>query len=55
VRAANDSEPKDGEDMQESLALLEILAIGNREIEEGAVKPIAEVVRRLRDKIDTTR
>jgi hypothetical protein len=51
----NDSEPKNGGDTPETLSLLEILAIGNREIEEGAVKPIAEVVRRLRDKIDNTR
>ena len=36
------------EETQEALALLKILAIGNREIEAGAVKPLAEVVRRLR-------
>ncbi len=35
---------------QETLALLKILALGNREIEEGKVKPIAEVVNRLRGK-----
>ena len=33
---------------QETLALLKILALGNREIEAGKVKPIAEGVRRLR-------
>jgi prevent-host-death family protein len=38
------------EETQETLALLRLLAIGNREIEEGAVKPVAEVVRRLRAK-----
>lgn len=38
------------DEMQETLALLKILALGNREIEEGKVKPIAEVVNRLRAK-----
>ena len=36
------------ESTQETLALLKILALGNREIEEGKVKPIADVARRLR-------
>jgi prevent-host-death family protein len=36
------------ESTQETLALLKILALGNREIEEGKVKPIAVVARRLR-------
>lgn len=35
---------------QETLALLKILALGNREVEEGKVKPVSEVVRRLRAK-----
>jgi prevent-host-death family protein len=35
---------------QETLALLKILALGNREVEEGKVKPVADVVRRLRAK-----
>lgn len=38
------------EEMQETLALLKILALGNREIEAGKVKPVAEVVERLRAK-----
>ena len=38
------------EETQETLALLKILALGNREIEEGKLKPIAEVVNRLRAK-----
>lgn len=38
------------EETQETLALLKILALGNREIEEGKVKPVADVVRRLRAK-----
>lgn len=36
------------EETQETLALLKILALGNREIEEGKVRPVADVVRRLR-------
>lgn len=35
---------------QETLALLKILALGNREIEDGKLKPVAEVVNRLRAK-----
>lgn len=35
---------------QETLALLKVLALGNREVEERKVKPLAEVVRRLRAK-----
>ena len=38
------------EETQETLALLKILALGNREIEAGKVKPAAEVVARLRAK-----
>jgi PHD/YefM family antitoxin component YafN of YafNO toxin-antitoxin module len=38
------------EETQETLALLKILALGNREIEEGKVKPVAAVVHRLRAK-----
>jgi prevent-host-death family protein len=38
------------EETQETLALLKLLAIGNREIEAGAVRPVREVVRRLREK-----
>ena len=36
------------ESTQETLSLLKILALGNREIEEGLVAPIANVVRRIR-------
>ena len=35
---------------QETLALLKILALGSREIEEGKVTPAAEAFRRLREK-----
>jgi prevent-host-death family protein len=38
------------EETQETLALLKVLALGNREIEEGKVKPVADVVCRLRAK-----
>jgi prevent-host-death family protein len=38
---------------QETLALLKILALGNREVEEGRVRPVANVVRRLRTKSKT--
>lgn len=38
------------ESTQETLALLKILALGNREIEEGKVKPITDAVRRIRSK-----
>ncbi|HJS04712.1 MAG TPA: type II toxin-antitoxin system Phd/YefM family antitoxin [Variovorax sp.] len=38
------------EETQETLALLKILALGNREVAAGKVKPVAEVVARLRAK-----
>ena len=36
------------ENTQETLALLKILALGNQEIAEGKLKPIANVAHRLR-------
>ena len=36
------------ERMQESVALLKMLALGNRQIETGQVQPAAEVIARLR-------
>lgn len=36
------------EETQETLALLKILALGNREIEEGHYTPVAEAVERIR-------
>jgi len=36
------------EETQETLALLKILALGNRQIEEGKVVPAADAVKRLR-------
>ncbi len=35
---------------QETLALLKLLALGNHEIEKGKIKPVADVVQRLRAK-----
>ena len=37
------------ERMQETLALLKILALGNRQIEAGQVQPAADVIARLRE------
>jgi prevent-host-death family protein len=36
------------EQTQETLALLKILALGNRQIEAGKIVPAADVIRRLR-------
>jgi len=36
------------EETQETLALLKVLALGNQQIEQGKVKPVTEVVKRLR-------
>jgi prevent-host-death family protein len=36
------------EETQETLALLKILALGTQQVAVGQVKPVAEVVRRLR-------
>ena len=36
------------EQAQETMALLKILALGNRQIEEGQVEPAASAIRRLR-------
>lgn len=38
------------EETQETLALLKILALGSQEIEAGKVKPVGDVVARLRAK-----
>ena len=38
------------EETQETLALLKILALGNREIEAGKTRPVADAVKRLRAK-----
>lgn len=38
------------EENQETLALLKLLALGNRDIEAGRTRPLREVVERLRSK-----
>ena len=38
------------EETQETLALLKILALGNRQIEEGKVVPATDAISRLREK-----
>jgi hypothetical protein len=35
---------------QETLALLKILALGNQQVAQGKVKPVADVVKRLRER-----
>ena len=40
------------EKMQETMALLKILALGARQIEEGRVQPAADVINRLRERRD---
>lgn len=42
------------EETQETLALLKLLALGNRDVAEGRVKPVGEVVKRLRERIAKT-
>ena len=38
------------EQTQETMALLKILALGNRQLEEGKVRAVDEVVKRLRER-----
>lgn len=38
------------EETQESLALLKVLALGNNNVAAGKVKPVADIVARLRSK-----
>jgi len=38
------------EETQETMALLKILALGTRQIEEGRVAPAADVLKRLRER-----
>ncbi len=40
------------EQTQETMALLKILALGMRQIEEGKVLPAEDVIRRLRERLD---
>jgi len=41
------------EQTQETLALLRILALGNREVDEGRLTPVRDVVKRIRRKRTT--
>ena len=41
------------EETQEMLALLKILALGNQQVTEGRVKPVADVVKRIRERAAT--
>ncbi len=38
------------EQTQETMALLKILALGARQVEEGKVQPAADVIKRLRER-----
>jgi prevent-host-death family protein len=38
------------EQTQETMALLKILALGNRQIEAGKLEPAADVIKRLRER-----
>ena len=39
------------QETQETLALLKLLALGQRDVAAGRVKPVAEVVKRMRERI----
>lgn len=41
------------EQAQGTLALLKVLALGNRQIEKGRVHPAADVIAHLRGRLDT--
>lgn len=43
------------EQSQETLALLQILAIGNKQIEAGEIYPLSEVVEKLRTRLPASR
>ena len=38
------------EQTQETMALLKILALGTRQIEDGKVEPVTDVIKRLRER-----
>lgn len=42
------------EETQETLALLKVLALGNQDVAAGKLKPVADVVTRLRGKRGST-
>ena len=43
------------EQMQEPLALLQVLMLGNREVEAGQVRPAADVIAELRERLRADR
>lgn len=40
------------EETQESLALLKVLALTNAQVEKGNVRPVAEAMRRIRNRLE---
>ena len=42
---------EDGEQIEDTIALVKILALGNRQIEAGQVRPAADVIARLRERL----
>lgn len=40
------------EETQETLALLKVLALGSRDVEEGRVRPLLDVIGEIRDRED---
>ena len=40
------------EEVEQTMALLKILALGNREVEEGRTTPLEDVVRQIRSRDD---
>ncbi len=40
------------EETQETLALLKLLALGNQQVAQGRVKPLADVLKRLRSQVN---
>lgn len=53
MRQSDRIQPISYEQLQETLALLKILALGDRQIAAGEVQPAAEVVARLRKRQPT--
>ena len=45
---------KSFEQTQETMALLKILALGARQIDEGKAHPVADVIKRLRDRRESS-
>ncbi len=39
------------EETQETMALLKVLALGNKDVEQGKVRPVTEAFRRIRERV----